>query len=287
MSRENEFEKQHYNKYIGKVTCAYKEDIYIDNRGISCIGAKRTLNRDKYLFSGFGKGKDPILIECPKDMLVMEFESERAVNEAMVKVIELNLKRLKMDYCIVDHGGVSPYVYIWNLKGLPNGFEREAKIHIAQKLIPRLDLTNLGKTLIPVIGAPHWKEKYNRSIHKIVEGKNPKFHNNPVGHLLNDFKTPVTRPKKTSDPDPECRQIKSSVKLSDVLSRYGMDTSRNPTKCLWHESKSGRCFRFDDEKGVWNCWNCGRSGNVFHFIMEQERCSFPEAKRKTIEIGAI
>ena len=87
-------------------------------------------------------------------------------------------------------------------------------------------------------------------------------------------------PKKIIGEDPECSEIKSSVRLSYVLQRYGMDVSRNPTQCLWHSSKGGRCFSFDDVKGVWYCFHCCKSGNVFQFIMEQEGCDFGMAKRK-------
>ena len=275
-------EKNLYNRYIGKITCAYKEDVYLDREGHSRIGAKRTKERERYLFQGFDKGRDPVLIECPSDVLVLEFEGERSVNKAMIRVIELNLKRLKLDFCIVDHKGTSPYIYVWNLKGLPEGYEAEAKKHIARKLIPQLDFSNLGKTLIPVIGLPHWKQKYNGTVHKIIRGKDPTRHENSVDKLLEDFVKPAL--KKIVEEDPECRDIKSSIRLSDVLQRYGMDISRNPTQCLWHHSKGGRCFSFDDVKGVWHCFHCCKSGNVFQFIMEQEGCDFGTAKRKVGEM---
>ena len=203
----------------------------------------------------------------------------------MIKAIELNLKRLKLDYCIVDHGGTSPYIYVWNLKNLPEGYEREAKKHIAKKLIPSLDLSNLGKTLIPVIGAPHWKPKYNGAVHRIVRGKDPVLHHNPVDELLEDFVKPA--PKRTAETDTECRDIKSTLVLSDVLRKYGMDVSQNPTKCLWHDSRGGRCFSFDDSKGVWHCFHCDKSGNLFGFIMEQEQCDFIAAKEKAADLAGI
>jgi len=278
-------DKSIYNKYKGKVTCAYREDVYIDAQDNPRIKAKRTQEREKYIFQGFGNRRDPILIECPHDVLVLEFEGDRIVNEAMIKVVELNLKKSKLDYCVVDHRGTSPYIYIWNLKNLPEGHEAEAKKHIAKKLIPPLDFSNLGKTLIPIIGLPHWKPKYNGAVHKIIRGKDPELHHNPVDKLLEDFVKPA--PKKTTETDRECMDIKSSIRLSDVLQKYGMDITQNPVKCLWHDSKGGRCFSFDDSKGVWHCFHCDRSGNVFHFIMIEEQCDFLAAKKKAADFVGI
>lgn len=68
--------------------------------------------------------------------------------------------------------------------------------------------------------------------------------------------------------------------LSTILSSYGMDTSKKLTECLWHNSKGGQCFSFDDQKGLWNCFHCGKGGDVIKFVEEQENCSFKEACEK-------
>jgi hypothetical protein len=272
-----------YHKYIGTLTCAYKEDVYVDDKGVARISAKRTKEREKYLFRGFGNKRDPILIECPPDLLAIEFEEERSLNLSIIWAVEQNVRMHDLDYCIADHGGRSPYLYLANLQGLPPGHEHQAKKLLAKILVPEryhdlLDLSNLGKTLIPIIGLPHWKPKYHGAVHRIIRGRPLEEHFNPIGSLLADFERP--RPKTVDDQDGECQRIKSAVRLSDVLKKYGMDVSRNPTKCLWHESKGGQCFSFDDRKGLWYCFHCTKSGNSFQFIMEQEGCSFVEAKEK-------
>jgi len=287
-SKRGRMGKNIYDKYIGQITCAYKEDVVVDKDGHARVTAQRTKQREKYIFQGIGKGKDPVLIECPKDVMALEFEGKRAVNEEIIKQIEKKLRQNQLDYCVADHGGTSPYIYLWNLMGLPEGYELEAKKFLAQKLVPEkyldlLDVTNLGKTLIPVIGLPHWKPKYKGAIHEIIREKHLSSHYNPVGRLLLDFSKP--KPRSRVETDDECELIKGSLPLPELLKHYGVDISRNPTRCLWHESKHGRCLSYNEI--TWNCFHCGESGNIFHFVMRQEGIDFLTAKKKCAEIAGI
>lgn len=65
--------------------------------------------------------------------------------------------------------------------------------------------------------------------------------------------------------------------IRHVLSQYGVDTSKNPTSCPWHNSKSGKCFSWCENKQLFNCFHCGKGGDVISFIQEHEDCSFSEA----------
>ena len=46
--------------------------------------------------------------------------------------------------------------------------------------------------------------------------------------------------------------------------------------CPFHHEKTPS-FIISSEKQIFHCFGCGKGGNVFHFIMEQEKLSFPEA----------
>lgn len=63
--------------------------------------------------------------------------------------------------------------------------------------------------------------------------------------------------------------------LKEVLRKYGVDTSRNPTQCPWHNSKGGKCFSFNED--VYHCFHCDKSGDSISFVMEQDGCDFKEA----------
>ncbi|HEX6263250.1 MAG TPA: DNA primase, partial [Actinomycetota bacterium] len=46
--------------------------------------------------------------------------------------------------------------------------------------------------------------------------------------------------------------------------------------CPFHQEKSPS-FTVDPGKGVYYCFGCGKGGNAFHFVMEVEQLTFPEA----------
>lgn len=278
--------KEIYKKYIGKLTCAYPSDVIVKD-GVAQVVAKRTQEREKYIFRGFDKPEKPVLIDCPHDVLALEFEGVREGNEEIIKAIEKRCSELNLDYCVVDHMGKSPYIYLFNLIGLPEGFEKEAKKHIAEQLVPRtaidlLDLTNLGNTLIPVIGQPHWKPKYKGHVHEIIRGKNPLEHKNDIRALLVHF---VIEEQKNREEfcDPICSQIQEKATLSELMKEYGMDISKNPTECLWHSSKGKKNFSYDDVRGVWYCFHCQEKGNIFSLVMKMEKIPFSEAKQKLMK----
>lgn len=49
-------------------------------------------------------------------------------------------------------------------------------------------------------------------------------------------------------------------------------------KCPFHNEKTPS-FMVSRERGSWHCFGCGRGGDVFSFIQEQEGLDFPEALR--------
>lgn len=70
-------------------------------------------------------------------------------------------------------------------------------------------------------------------------------------------------------------EIKSSVSIPDVLSSFGIDTSKNPTECYFHSSNGGKCLGFNRETA--HCFHCDNSWNIFSFVKDAKKCSFKEA----------
>lgn len=70
-------------------------------------------------------------------------------------------------------------------------------------------------------------------------------------------------------------EIKSRVSMVDILSHFGVDTSRNPTYCPFH-SCSQRCFSFNNE--VCNCFDtdCNSGYNIFSFVKKIKNFSSSE-----------
>jgi P4 family phage/plasmid primase-like protien len=273
-------EKEYYERYSGEITCAFKSNIFLDKDGKERCNAKRTSEREKYILKELTN--DVVLIEVPKDMLVIEFEthdstgSKNVTKEKLkefVRDTEKNCSKYNLDYCIVSHGGTSDYVYICNIENLIEGKESDCKKEIAKKIIPKvalpfLDLSNLGKTLVPIINRPHWKDsKYHGAIHKIIEGKSPDKHKNKIPDVILQKLIYEKRPeiKKLNY---EGEEDINSIQLTDIISTSGLKKrgmeyqGSNP----WHGSSTGMNFSINISKNVWHCFRCNVGGGVAHAI---------------------
>ena len=75
-------------------------------------------------------------------------------------------------------------------------------------------------------------------------------------------------------------EIKQSVKMSEILSRYGLKPNRAGFICCpFHKEKSASCKIYDDS---FYCFGCGTGGDVFDFVMQYESVPFSTA---FIELG--
>lgn len=265
-----------YKKYIDKVTCAFKHNIYLDGDGKERCGAKRTEEREKYLFKGLTD--EVVLIECPLDILALEFEThdtkkEKVVDKKQIKEwIEKTkdkLKAHKLNYCVCDHGGTSPWIYVCNITGLIEGREKDCKKEIAKLVIPTeaidfVDRSNLGTTLIPIINRPHWKtSKYNGTLHKIVDGINPNEHKNKIPDVALQRVLDWERPNYSQQSDWGEDNI-NSISLSSVVGTMGLKKRGSEYQGVnpWHGSDTGMNFCYNPSKNVWHCFRCDCGGSV-------------------------
>lgn len=75
-------------------------------------------------------------------------------------------------------------------------------------------------------------------------------------------------------------EIKQSVKMSEILSRYELKPNRAGFICCpFHKEKSASCKIYDDS---FYCFGCGIGGDVFDFVMQYESVPFSTA---FIELG--
>ena len=293
-----------YNKYATKITCAFKSNVIVKDDGSITLNASRTKDREKFIFNGFleDDSDNICLIECPDDLIAIEFEenstnkmqkacSIKKFRDEWIEQTYKNCQELKLEACICDHGGTSRYLYIFNIKGLPDDNILECKKIITKKIVPHdailfIDWTNLGRTLIPVINRPHWKPKYNGAIHQIIQGVQPHMQNNDVSHILVD--EAIHSKKHLISDNDLINEIKNKITLKSLLIEYGYDISHNPTMCkLGHESHSGKCFSFDLNKGLWNCFHCSNGGDIIEFIKHHDHVDFLEAQTRLMRKAGI
>ena len=75
-------------------------------------------------------------------------------------------------------------------------------------------------------------------------------------------------------------EIKQSVKMPEILSRYGLRPNRAGfISCPFHKEKTASCKIYDDS---FYCFGCGIGGDVFEFVMQYESVPFSTA---FIELG--
>ena len=81
-------------------------------------------------------------------------------------------------------------------------------------------------------------------------------------------------------------EVHEKVKLTELVSEYGIHLVIKGKEawccCPFHQEKTPS-FSINLENNLWNCFGCGKGGNVFNFVMEKENLSFPLAVGKLLE----
>src|SRR5919106_2142171 len=77
----------------------------------------------------------------------------------------------------------------------------------------------------------------------------------------------------------DVEQVRERANIVDVVQQYvGLRKAGRSFSglCPFHAEKTAS-FTVDPAKQVFYCFGCGKGGNVFHFLMEVEHLTFPEA----------
>lgn len=74
-------------------------------------------------------------------------------------------------------------------------------------------------------------------------------------------------------------QIKSQIKMPDVLKRYGIYLNKNKCICPFHNEKTPS-FKIYKNDTMFKCFGCGVYGDVVDFVMQMDNCDFQAALQK-------
>jgi len=91
--------------------------------------------------------------------------------------------------------------------------------------------------------------------------------------------------RKTAIYDETNEKIKDIYPIRKYLRELGINTQKQPTDCPFHSSKGGKCFSYTEK--LWNCFHCGKKGDIFNLVMYAENCGFYEAKQKLMELSGL
>ena len=83
-------------------------------------------------------------------------------------------------------------------------------------------------------------------------------------------------------PDHVVQEIKDRVSIREVVEDYVQlkkDGANYKGLCPFHQEKTPS-FKVNESRGIFKCFGCGESGNIYGFLMKIEGMSFPEAMEK-------
>jgi len=83
-------------------------------------------------------------------------------------------------------------------------------------------------------------------------------------------------------PEEKIEQVREAADLLETVSQYVTLKKRGKSYvglCPFHTEKTPS-FNVDPVRGFYKCFGCGAGGNIFTFLMEMEKISFPEAVRQ-------
>lgn len=100
-------------------------------------------------------------------------------------------------------------------------------------------------------------------------------------YLVYSHKEKRIKKATRNETDEVCRQIKEKINMEILLRDAGVDTTKNPTGCLWHGSKGGKCFSFDAH--TFYCFHCEESGSIFDFYSKWKNIDFYSSKKELAE----
>lgn len=74
----------------------------------------------------------------------------------------------------------------------------------------------------------------------------------------------------------DTEKLKASIKITNLAESLGIELRGNKTNCLWHNEKTPS-LSFDNEKGIYKCFGCGESGDIFTLYQKVKNVDFKEA----------
>ncbi|WP_246287354.1 DNA primase [Lacticaseibacillus absianus] len=86
-------------------------------------------------------------------------------------------------------------------------------------------------------------------------------------------------------PNETIDQVRNTVNIADYIGQYVNLHKQGQNLfgvCPFHAEKTPS-FSVSESKQIFQCFSCGRGGNVFKFVMDYDKLSFPEAVAKVAE----
>lgn len=86
---------------------------------------------------------------------------------------------------------------------------------------------------------------------------------------------PILEKPKEFNHDNFLDSLLSAINIKDLLTNFGINTSRNPTSCPFHSSKGGKCFSYEKDKA--HCFHCEGGWNALSLTKQVKNLGSKEA----------
>ncbi len=90
-------------------------------------------------------------------------------------------------------------------------------------------------------------------------------------------------------PETKIDEVRNSVNIADYVGQYVQLHNAGQNLfgiCPFHDENTPS-FSVNESKQIFKCFSCGRGGNVFSFVQQYDKVSFPEAVAKVAEFAHI
>ncbi len=90
-------------------------------------------------------------------------------------------------------------------------------------------------------------------------------------------------------PDTVLDEIQARVDIAELIGRYVplKRAGRHfKARCPFHQERTPS-FHVNTDKQIFHCFGCGVGGNIFGFLMQQDRLTFPEAVQQLAEQAGV
>lgn len=90
-------------------------------------------------------------------------------------------------------------------------------------------------------------------------------------------------------PEDFINEVRNSVNIVDVISQYVSLEKKGKDYiglCPFHQEKTPS-FTVNEEKQFFNCFGCGKGGNVYKFLMYKDNLTFPESVEQVANFAHI
>ena len=90
-------------------------------------------------------------------------------------------------------------------------------------------------------------------------------------------------------PDTVLDEIQARVDIAELIGRYvtfKRVERQFKARCPFHQERTPS-FHVNTDKQIFHCFGCGVGGNIFSFLMQQDRLTFPEAVQQLADQAGV